>query len=322
MADLSDVTAYLAQAAANAVYPNGTGSPSVAAMDCRIYEGWPVADQLDLDVAGMMLTGSPPAKGTRPGGPVANVSVYPMPGTGIAVYQILDKTYTISPAVIDLTVTIDDNGVITAEGQPATGEYLTLVIDDAVVCSQSGSNTAALLAALAAQASTNYPGSSSTATTLSVPFGHSMVVRQGGVAVLGKVLHRQRHAVMVTVWAPNRVVRNQLSAAIDNVIKQNNKVSMPDTSQAIVCFSRTLVSDEQQMQTIYRRDLVYDVEYATVEQFPGYVITSTQVSIATPDNTAIALAITGGETEAGPTIIVSQSLDFSQPGNSQYLPLT
>ena len=39
MADLSDVTAYLAQRAASAVYPNGTTSPSVASMDCLIYEG-------------------------------------------------------------------------------------------------------------------------------------------------------------------------------------------------------------------------------------------------------------------------------------------
>jgi putative ABC transport system substrate-binding protein len=45
VADLSDLTAYLATTAYNAVYPNGTGSASVASMDCRIYEGWPIPDQ-------------------------------------------------------------------------------------------------------------------------------------------------------------------------------------------------------------------------------------------------------------------------------------
>jgi hypothetical protein len=67
---------------------------------------------------------------------------------------------------------------------------------------------------------------------------------------------------------------------------------MPDTSQAVVIYSRTNTIDEQQSQTIYRRDLIYDVEYATVQQFPGYVITSVQVSIANPDKSVIATALT------------------------------
>lgn len=275
MADISDITAYLAQQAATAVYPNGTSHPSVGNINVAIMEGWPIADQLDKDVAAG----------------AANVSVFPMQGTGKAVYQILDETYTITPAAITSTFGLVGN-VITVSGAISTGEYLTLVIDSAVVCSQTGANVAAMLAALAAQAVTAGYAATSTATTLTIPFGHSLVVRQGGVAVLGKVTHRQCHSVMVTVWAPNRVARNQLASAIDGLIKQSNKVAMPDTSQAIVTYSRTNVSDEQQAQTIYRRDLIYDVEYATVEQFPGYVITSTQVSIAKPDNTAIATALT------------------------------
>ena len=67
---------------------------------------------------------------------------------------------------------------------------------------------------------------------------------------------------------------------------------MPDTSQALVIYSRTNVSDDRQSTAIYRRDLIYDVEYATVFQFPGYVITSVNVSITNPSNTAIATALT------------------------------
>lgn len=291
MADLSDVTAYLAQAAANAVYPNGSTSPSVAAMDCRIYEGWPVADQLDLDMAGKMLQGSPSAAVTRPGGPVANVSIFPMPGTGVGVYQILDKTYTIVPPAISLAVSISGN-TITVSGQPAAGEYLTLICDDGFVYSQTGATAAALLAALASQAQANYPGAAATATTLTIPVREEIVLRQGGTGTLGKVTHRQRHSVMITVWAPNQVARKQLASAIDNAIKQTNRVAMPDTSQALVVFNRTVVSDEQQMQTIYRRDLIFDVEYATVEQFTGYVITSTNVSKANFHDSSITTALT------------------------------
>jgi hypothetical protein len=283
MADLSDVTAYLATAVATAVYPNGTSQPSVAAMDCRIYEGWPIPDQLDRDMLGQMMSGSPPMPVTRPGGTVANVSVFAMQGTGSTgtLYQQLDKTYVITPPVITSTFTLVGN-LITVTGQIGVGEYLTLVIDNAVVCSQTGASTAAMLAALAAQAvAAGYPGTIATATTLTVPLGHALVVRQGGAGVLGKVTHRQRQSVMVTVWAPTQVARSTLAGAIDNVIKQKIKVAMPDTSQALVIYSRTNVLDDRESTAIYRRDLIYDVEYATVFQFPGYVVTSVNTTIHT-----------------------------------------
>jgi hypothetical protein len=291
MADLSDVTAYLATAASAAVYPNGTSLPSVAAMDCRIFEGWPIPDQLDRDMLGQMLSGTPPVPVTRPGGTVANISVFPMPGTGIVVYQQLDDTYVITPVSYGMVVSVAGN-VITVSGQPNIGEYLTLICDGGFVFSQTGSTTAALLAAIAAQAQTQYPAASSTATTLTVPTGHSLVVRQGGVATLGKVTHRQRQSVMVTVWSPTQAVRAMLARAVDGAIKQNIKVMMPDTSQALVIYSRTNVLDDRQSTAIYRRDLVYDVEYATVFEFPGYVVTSVGTTIANPSNTAIANALT------------------------------
>jgi hypothetical protein len=274
LADLSDITTYIAAAVAAAVYPNGTGQPSIAAMDCRIYEGWPLPDKLDKDMAGLNDDGSP-----RAGGPVANVSVYPMPGTGVATYQIQDKTYVITPFTPGLVVVSVVGDVVTVSGQPKVGEYLTLICDDAVVLSQTGANTTALLAALAAQAQAAYPGASSTATTLTVPFGHSLVVRQGGVAITGKVLHRQRHSIMVTTWTPNQASRRLLAAGVDLVLKESIRIVLSDTSQATLVGNRTNLSDEQQASGIYRRDLIFDAEYATVQQFPSYVVTSVNMPI-------------------------------------------
>jgi hypothetical protein len=58
MADISDITVYLKNAALAAVYPNGTSQPSVAAMDVRVIEGWPEPQLLDLDMAGKTLIGA------------------------------------------------------------------------------------------------------------------------------------------------------------------------------------------------------------------------------------------------------------------------
>ena len=188
---------------------------------------------------------------------------------------------------------------VTVSGTSKPGEYITIIADDAYIYSETGANAAAILAALATAAQANYPGASSTATTLTIPVGHSIVMRQGGVGTVGRVTHRQKHAVMITVWAPNRLVRNELADAIDGLIKQTNRVSFPDTSQAVVVYNRTIVNDEQQAESIYRRDLIYDVEYATVFQFPATVVTSTQVSLVnahgpltSPTTSPIATALT------------------------------
>ena len=115
-----------------------------------------------------------------------------------------------------------------------------------------------------------------------------MDARQGGVGTLGKVSHRQRQGIMITVWAPNHNVRSKLAAAIDNVLKQGPqdnphgclKMNLPDGTMALLLPSYTTQTDQLELTTIYRRDLVYIAEYATLTEFPGYVITSVGVSIS------------------------------------------
>lgn len=286
MADLSDITEYLAGVAAAAVYPNGTLQPSVAAMDVRIYEGWPQAEKLDRDVKGENDDGS-----ARTNGQAAHVSVYPMPGTGNAVFQIQDKTYVITPVTLGMAVSVVGN-VISVTGQPNAGEFLTLVCDNAVVLSRGGASTSALLAALAADAVAAGYAATSDATSLTVPVVHDLVVRQGGKALMGKVLNRQTQLVMISVWAPNRIARSQLASAIDILVKKSIRITLPDTSQAIVKYNRTNQSDEMQTDVVYRRDLIFDVEYATVETFAAYTVTSVNTTIASLNGPAQATALT------------------------------
>lgn len=295
MADISDVTAYLKSQALAAVYPNGTSQPSVANMDVRIMEGWPLASQLELDLAGNVKDPNTGVVSPRPNGKLANVSIFPSRSTGHT-YQNLNKTYTIVPPAINLAVSASNN-VISVTGQPAAGEYITIVADRGHVYSASGATTAAILTALATAAQANYPSASANTAanppTLTIPVGFQLTVRQGGVATLGRATHRQTDCVMVTVWAPDHNTRATLAKAIDVLIKQTTKPSMPDTSEALVLYAGTYITDEQQTVSVYRRDLLYDVTYATLQQFPGYVITSTQVSIISAvDSSTVATATT------------------------------
>jgi hypothetical protein len=72
---------------------------------------------------------------------------------------------------------------------------------------------------------------------------------------------------------------NTIAAAIDVALKQTIRIVLNDTSSAKLTYMRSTQSDEQELQTIYRRDLIYEVEYATLFQFPGYVITSTTINL-------------------------------------------
>ena len=245
-------------------------------MDVRIFEGWPLPDQLDLDLGGKQLLTGATTPTARPDGPMANVSIFPFLGTSRSgPYQILNKTYVIVPPAINLTVTLSGTA-ITITGTPAPGEFVTVVADRQFIYSQTGSTAAAILASLQTAAEANYGGVTLVGSTLTIPADYAIVVRQGGRATMGRVIQRECQSVTVTVWAPDHATRTALSKPIDVAIKTNIVVTMPDTTEAKIIYLRTNVIDDNQNVTVYRRDLVYDVEYATLEEFPGFTITSVQ----------------------------------------------
>lgn len=283
MADISDVTAYIASTAATAVYPNGTSQPSVANLDVQIYEGWPIPEQLDLDLAGQMIPSTGGAPVTRPTGKRAHVSIYPPPSSSRPVYQILDETYTIAQPVLGLTVTVSGNQ-ITITGTPNAGEFVTLVVDRQHVYSEGGATAAAILSALLTDAQVNYPSTTLVGSTLTLPYGYELDVRQGGVGTQGKVIHRECQSVWVTVWAPDHASRTALAKAIDVAIKSTIVTTLAvDNSQVKVVCRETRLSDDHENVSIYRRDLIYDCEYATVLTFPATTITSVATQITKQD---------------------------------------
>jgi phage tail protein X len=272
MADLGDVTAALLALATTAVYPSGNAGPSVTSTPVRLFEGWPLADQLDLDMAGNMKV---PGGGVTPNGvgPISNVSVFPMAGAGGNPYQVLDYPSVIVPPVYGLTASISSN-VLTLTGTPTAGEYLTIIAQNSHVYSRTGASAAAILSALQADAVSDYPSVTATSSTITFPTTSTLQARLGAPGTMGQVTHRQKHAIIVSVWAPTPALRNALAAAIDVVMKENIRITLPDTSEALITYDRAIQSDNFETATVYRRDLYYNVEYATLQQFQAYVVTS------------------------------------------------
>lgn len=266
MADISDISAAMLTIANGAVYPNGTGQPSVTSAPVKLFEGWPNADALNTDIAA----------GT------ANVSIFPLASAGAQVFQILNEPYIITPPAYGLTPTLSGQK-ITLNGTPTNGEFLTVIADYRHIYSRNGASATAICSALATDAQADYPSASASGNTLTIP-AQDFTLRLGAPATMGQVTHRQRQTVIITVWAPDPATRNTLASAIDVVMKENLRITMPDTSQAVLTYDRTIITDSWEAMTVYRRDLYYTVEYATLEQWIAYVVTSVTTTWQSEDD--------------------------------------
>lgn len=271
MADLSDVTSAMADLATAACYPNGPSAPSVTGHRVSVFEGWPLPEQLD-----------------QIKNDVAFVSIYPVDSSNASVIQVFDTPQVVVAPVHGMTVAGSD-GQATFSGQPNPGEYATVVVGHGAgytyVASQ-GDTTSTVAAALATQIAAGYPGTSATGATLTIVGAPAFVVRIGAPGTLGQALHRERPRIQITVWAPNHQRRSIIAAAVDVALKRSFRLTLPDTSQATLTYERTVTLDSEQKLGIYRRDLFYTAEYATIDLFQAYEITAVGITLSAPDATA------------------------------------
>ena len=258
MADIGDVTALLASMANAACYPHGATAPTVTGgtKDIHVNEGWPLPESLDALIAAGQTA----------------VSVLPLRLSAPAVFQVLDEVYVLVPAAHGLAATIA-GGTVTVTGAPGLTEYLTITADGRRSYSRLGASTAAILSAIAVDAASDYAGVAVVGNAITFPTTR-LSVQIGAAATLGRVTHRQRQSVMITVWAPTPALRNTVGAAIDVAMKAVNRLTFPDTSQGLMVASHSEQRDERQVASIYRRDIVFNVDYATLDVFQGWEITS------------------------------------------------
>ena len=260
MADIADCETLLVTMAAAALYPNGTSQPSAVVAPCKIYPGWPNSTQLDAD----LLAG------------VVNVSVFPVEGSSAKAPLILDNPQMIVAPVHGLTASVSNQSV-TITGTPTTGEFATIIADDKHAYSSAGVSSAAILSALLTAAQVDYPSAALSGSTITIPAA-SIQARLGAPATLGNVVHKQKQSFRITIWAPTEALRSATAAVVDVALKRVNVVTFPDTSKGIMTYERTLITDNMERTVCYRRDLVFSIEYATLDTFQAVEITTVGVS--------------------------------------------
>lgn len=280
MADISDVTRALVNLAVAAVYPNGSGAASISGHPVRLYQGWPDPVRLDQDLTGKALDANGALRDTGLG-PAAQVSVFPMLGQSPLSSQVFEPDFVVIPAVHGIAATVVGQ-TVNLSGAPGAKEFVAIIADGRHCYSRTGSSLANICAQLLADAQADYPTATGTSSGLTIPAA-SLVARIGANATMGRLLHRQKQQIMTTVWAASPAERATLGAAIDIAFKRNLRLTFPDTSQAILTFDRVNEIDDHQIKALYRRDLIYAVEYATVDLFDAYEVTSVSTTTTASD---------------------------------------
>lgn len=250
MADTSDVETELVDLISAVVYPNGTGQPSIVNATVGIERGWPTANDLDTEL----------------GAGQAIVSVFPPPGMERNTTRWPREEQLLTPPLHTLTAGIVGN-VVTLGGTVAVPQNVIVICNQVlfaygVKASDTLGSIASILAGLI---DGQFPGSSASGDAVTIA-GHPGIA-QARIASSGQIYveqSRQEKSYWITCWCPTPAMRDVLAPAIDVALKQLDFITVgPEQSEARIRYVNSNVSDEGQKVQIYRRDLVYWVEYGT-----------------------------------------------------------
>ncbi len=246
MADLPDVESALLSELIAITYPNGTAAASILGPEIRLYRGWPVAMSLASDIAAG----------------ISNVNVFPVPGSTHNSTRWGIETY-IEPSPPALTVSVSGHSA-TFGGACAVGQLAGILADNVpfVYVVQLGDSPALVASELYDAISVIRPCQISGAT-VTVPGAVQFVARTTAQASGIQEWARQEQGFRVSVWAPSPALRDTLCGAIGSGLAPIVFLPLADGTAGRVRYRSTASLDDGRDASTYRRDLVYDVEYAT-----------------------------------------------------------
>ena len=244
----SDAENALVQLAASALYPNGASAAAAIPATIRLYRGWPNAAALDADLAAGRV----------------NVTVFPVPGATRNTTRYAPDWL---PGPVTPTLTASVTGqTATFAGTADPGQLAGLLVDGTpYVHRTTAGDTPALVAATLAAAL--YPTRIVTVSgaSITIPSASTLVARTAADATSAQELRRQQQEFRITAWCPTPDLRDAACEAIDVACAATPFLILADGSPARLRFASTTTFDTRQDAALYRRDLLYTVEYPTTQ---------------------------------------------------------
>ena len=262
MSDISDVSSALIAICVNAVYPTGTGNASVTGSAVRLFAGWPVPQLLDADLA----AGN------------SQISVFPTPTeTNTTRYSKDWVNQSVNPQTI--TATVSGQTVTIGGAQPSTfyPHVISIGVNGVpyIYTTLQTDTLATIAAALGALiAGAGVVGAVITvSTTARLNFA-----RIGVTGTSIRELRRQTRVMQLSVWTSTPSMRDTLARAIDTALAATEFLTMPDGYGARLVYKGSHILDDVQKASLYRRDFLYMVEYATTQTETDTQITQIQLN--------------------------------------------
>jgi hypothetical protein len=263
MADISDVEEALSGALSSVLYPKGTLQSSIVGVLCRVYRGWPNGPTLNTDLSGG----------------VVNVTIVTDNDSGKTTTRYLPEWHT--TPVLPGTTASTNGQTITISGNPTVGDLVGVLIDKSTYAYRVKSGDASdQVAANIKQAIQGTRFASVQGTRITVPGAAAIAVRVVCDNRSTFESRRQEKNVRVICWCPSPLIRDSVAAAIDYALDQIDFLPLPDNTQARIVYRNTESYDQAQNALLYRRDLVYTIEYPTVTtlQQPSMVFGSSNTN--------------------------------------------
>jgi hypothetical protein len=247
MADQSDVEDSLVNIVSAALYPNGTAEVSVPGANCRIYRGWPKSAALDADLSA----------GT------VNVTVFPTAGSTRTTTRYSEQ-WIGSPDQPSLTA-VTEGMTVMFGGSAGPGQIAGILVDGIAYAyrvrdSDTNQSVAASLAA-AMRANLIVQLSQGSVT---IPGARQLVARVVADAPAKQEIRRQEQGFRVTCWCPDPTTRDSAAGAIDLALSTQRFIALSDGTSGRLTYAGTTEFDQSENARLYRRDLNYNIEYATV----------------------------------------------------------
>lgn len=247
MADISDVENALAGALTSILYPSGSAQSSIVGVLCRVYRGWPNSATLNTDLSAG----------------VVNVTIVTDSDSGHVTTRYLPewRTTAASPG----TAVATNQSTIAISGTPSAGDVVGALIDGKAYAYRiQERDTPGLVASNLCQSIQTARLANVRGTVITVHGAAAITVRVVCDSVTSFESRRQEKNVRVICWCPTPPVRDTVASTIDSAIDQLSFLSLADSTTARVIYRNTASYDQAQNALLYRRDLVYTIEYPTV----------------------------------------------------------
>jgi hypothetical protein len=251
MADASDVANTLVNLVAGIVYPNGSAQPSIVGTTVGIERGWPIPDELQTQLNNNQCI----------------VSIFGPPGMERNTTRYPRQEFITARPVHTLTATVEGN-TITIGGSVAVPQNVIALCGTQFAFSyavQAGDTLASVAEGLAALIAAQFPGTAAAGEIIAVAGKPGILqARIASTAQVGTEQARQEKVFWITCWCPQPAIRDALASDIDLALKQFDFITFSDQSVGRLIYNSSRESDEGEKNEIYRRDLLYSVEYITM----------------------------------------------------------